>query len=293
MLLAESAILAYLHPVRMCFLILRSIVIPVLAFGTRKCYSCTHDDVPPSGPDLNQGKKIRLNFSSFSKYNTALLPCQYIKRDKIPNFMIKRYDYMKIKICGLTDPLESEYLNENRVDYAGMVLFYPKSKRNISPERASRIISALNPSILPVAVTVSPTADQVLLLADRGFKYIQIHGNIPRDLPKDISLPIIKAFNVNDLPDFEKYMQMDEISAFLMDGASPGSGRTFDWNIIKGLDTGDKLLILAGGLDPYNVKAAIDSVRPDAVDVSSGVEYDDRPGKDPAKISAFVKAARS
>ena len=67
----------------------------------------------------------------------------------------------KIKICGLTSPAEAWYLNENHVDFAGMVLFFPKSKRNISIERAKEIMSALDASIKRVAVVVSPTIEQV------------------------------------------------------------------------------------------------------------------------------------
>ncbi len=200
---------------------------------------------------------------------------------------------MKIKICGLTDPKEAEYLNQNNVDFAGMVLFYPKSKRNITIDRARSIISALSTTISPVAVVVSPSPLQIRQIAGAGFDYIQIHGDLPSDWPREVNLPILKAFNVKDLPDFDRYMDMDEIAGFVMDADSPGSGKTFDWNLIKGLDTKNKLLILAGGLDSHNIKEAILCVKPDGVDVSSGVEYDDRPGKDPAKIREFTALCRT
>ena len=69
----------------------------------------------------------------------------------------------KIKICGLTSPAEARYLNENHVDFAGMVLFFPKSKRNISIEQAKEIMAALDASIKRVAVVVSPSIEQVRL----------------------------------------------------------------------------------------------------------------------------------
>ena len=68
---------------------------------------------------------------------------------------------MKIKICGLTTPKEAEYLNTNHVDFAGMVLFYPKSKRNISLEQAKAIQQALHPEIQTVAVVVTHKIKQV------------------------------------------------------------------------------------------------------------------------------------
>ena len=64
---------------------------------------------------------------------------------------------MKIKVCGLTTKKEAEFLNENNVDLAGMVMFFPKSKRNITPDTAREIISALNKNIKKVAVVVSPS----------------------------------------------------------------------------------------------------------------------------------------
>lgn len=200
---------------------------------------------------------------------------------------------MKVKICGLTRPSEAEYLNENHVDYAGMVLFCPKSRRNISTDLAKEIISSLDPSVRSVAVTVSPNAGQIRTIYDAGFDYIQIHGSFPDHFPADVNLPIFKAFNVNDLPMLGQYLLNDAIKGFVMDAHTPGSGKTFDWDLVKDLDLNGRLLILAGGLDPSNVKNAVSYVHPDVVDVSTGVEFDDRPGKDPEKIKAFVSSACS
>ena len=75
---------------------------------------------------------------------------------------------MKIKICGLTSTKEAEYLNDNNVDFAGMVMFFPKSKRNINEDKATEIINALDKSIKKVAVTVSPTLEQVKIIEKLG-----------------------------------------------------------------------------------------------------------------------------
>ena len=112
----------------------------------------------------------------------------------------------KVKICGLTSPAEARYLNENHVDFAGMVLFFPKSKRNISIEQAKEVMAALDASIKRVAVVVSPSIEQVRQIEAAGFNYIQIHGEIPEtEAEAAIAIPILKAFNVSDMGSYEKY----------------------------------------------------------------------------------------
>lgn len=232
---------------------------------------------------------------------------------------------IKIKICGLTSPEEAAYLNKNHVDFAGMVLFFPKSKRNISIEQAKEIIKSLDSSIKSVAVVVAPTNEQICEIADTGFDYVQIHGAIPDcTIPNcanpDIAnpsptnpdtsnpnttnpdstdeahatgkaswnIPILKAFNVSDMDSYESYHNDPRIVGYVFDAQEPGSGKTFDWNLVDNIPRDEKLLLLAGGLNPLNVRTAIQNVHPDGVDVSSGVENDDGYGKDPDKVDKFV-----
>lgn len=199
---------------------------------------------------------------------------------------------MKVKICGLTKPEEAEYLNKYHADFAGIVLFFPKSKRNITPGQASEIIKALDPGIKKVAVVVSPTLEQALQIAELGFDYIQIHGTLDKELLTHSKLPILKAFNVNDMDQYPYFHQCPQIAGYVFDAQEPGSGKAFDWRLVKDIPRDEKLLFLAGGLHPCNVAEAIASVHPDAVDVSSGVEYKDRPGKDPLKIYQFIQNAK-
>ena len=84
----------------------------------------------------------------------------------------------KFKICGLTTCQEAEWVSEAQADYAGMVLFFPKSKRNISVTQAEKIIQALPDEIKSVAVVVSPDTDQIRQLEKAGFDLIQIHGTV-------------------------------------------------------------------------------------------------------------------
>ncbi len=202
----------------------------------------------------------------------------------------------KIKICGLTSPAEARYLNENHVDFAGMVLFFPKSKRNISIEQAREIMAALDASIKRVAVVVSPSIEQVRQIEAAGFDYVQIHGEIPEtetEAEAAIAIPILKAFNVSDMGSYEKYHNDSRIAGYVFDAIEPGSGKTFDWKLVDNIPRDEKLLLLAGGLNPDNVRMAIEAVHPDGVDVSSGVENDDGAGKNPDKIHDFVAAVKS
>lgn len=202
----------------------------------------------------------------------------------------------KVKICGLTSPAEARYLNENHVDFAGMVLFFPKSKRNISIEQAMEIMAALDASIKRVAVVVSPSIEQVRQIEAAGFDYVQIHGEIPEtetEAEAAIAIPILKAFNVSDMGSYEKYHNDSRIAGYVFDAIEPGSGKTFDWKLVDNIPRDEKLLLLAGGLNPDNVRMAIEAVHPDGVDVSSGVENDDKAGKNPEKIHDFVAAVKS
>lgn len=200
---------------------------------------------------------------------------------------------MKIKVCGLTAPFETDYVNRNQVDFVGMVLFFPKSKRNIDIPRAKEIMAALNEEIKPVAVTVAPTLEQVKEIEAAGFSYIQIHGKLPEGIFEETSIPILKAFNVKDMDQYEAYHKEPRIHGYVFDAQEPGSGKVFDWSLVKELPRDEKLFLLAGGLNAANVADAIRWIKPDGVDVSSGVEYKDKPGKDPEKIDAFVNAVKT
>ena len=158
---------------------------------------------------------------------------------------------MKIKICGITTTEDIALMNEYKPDYIGMVLFFEKSKRNLTLKKAEQLLSLLDPQMKKVAVCVSPNCEQICQISDAGFDYIQIHGNITDHILNSCPLPVLKAFNVSDLDQFAAYQSKSNIAGYVLDAAAP-----------------------------------------DAVDVSSGVEYDNRPGKDPKKVAAFVHAVR-
>lgn len=199
---------------------------------------------------------------------------------------------VKVKICGLTDPCEADYVNEAGADYAGMVLFVPKSKRNISIARAKEILSRLDPRIASVAVTVCPQEEQIRAVEEAGFTYLQVHGTISRELLDTIRIPVLKAFNVSDLSEYEFYHSHPKVAGYVFDAQTPGSGRLFDWSVLEALPRDDKPALLAGGLTPENVEEAIRRTRIYGVDTSSGVERTDGRGKSRERILAFAKAAR-
>lgn len=202
----------------------------------------------------------------------------------------------KIKICGLTCDEDVDSVNEAQPDYAGMVLFFPKSRRNISLERAEKLLRGLK---MPgVAVTVSPTVEQVSDIAEAGFTLLQIHGKLDREIlklncVKSGKLRIIRAINsINEesLKEIEYLRDRDEVSLYLFDAAEPGSGSSFDWNSIPDASVLCKPFILAGGLRPETVVEAVKTVHPFAVDVSSGVEKDELPSIQEVEAGESMKS---
>lgn len=199
-----------------------------------------------------------------------------------------------IKICGITSEEEIGYIAKAGINYAGFVLFFQKSKRNLSLERAENLVAKLPEDIASVAVMVSPTKEQVEAVVDAGFSAIQIHGKVEDSIITSCQIPVFKAFNVSDMDDFLHYEQMDEVVGFVMDAAVPGSGKTFDWDLLQKLPSTEKQVLLAGGLNPDNVGEALTACagKIDGVDTSSGVERIDGNGKSKERIEAFVRVVR-
>ena len=158
----------------------------------------------------------------------------------------------------------------------------------VTIEEAAEIMKALPREIKRAAVTVSPTLAQAERIEEAGFDVLQVHGSLDKEILSKAHIPIIRAVNVKDrVPLFEEHPR---ISAYLFDAAAPGSGKPFDWACLKKIPARGRKFILAGGLTPSNVGDAIRKVHPWMVDVSSGVEYDGKRGKDPDKIKAFIHA---
>ena len=137
---------------------------------------------------------------------------------------------MKIKMCGITTPADVAAVNEVRPDYIGMVMYFPKSKRNVSAEAARMLLEELKEEVKKVAVVVSPDADQIAEIAALGFDVIQIHGQASDELIESAHLPVWKAFNVKDMDMYPHYQSLSNVAGYVFDAGEPGSGKTFDWN---------------------------------------------------------------
>ena len=220
----------------------------------------------------------------------------------------------QIKICGITQDEEIQWLNETGVSYAGFVL-YEKSSRYVPVNKTKELFKKLNNGIKKVAVTVSPDVKMMKQVMDAGFDILQVHGNLTEEVLAVTEIPVWRAVNLTDANIFEelvrKYRDLsidEKITALLMDAKEFGSGKTFGWDTYERGEGKEKLrcfrqalkaqqirLVLAGGLTPDNVGRGIDIFSPDVVDVSSGVEKEpgQGTGKDREKIQKFVRNMHS
>ena len=209
----------------------------------------------------------------------------------------------RIKICGMTCESDIKAVNTYLPDYIGFVLFFPKSKRNISIEKGKELLEKTEKKIRTVAVVVSPTKEQIQEIEEVGFDYIQIHGTITNEAYEQCQLPILRAFNITDMDKLPEYEARDKIKGYVFDSKTPGSGKPFDWTLLQDIRqrqktvTSDdvsnkKMIFLAGGIDETNVKRAISEVSPDVIDLSSAVEKTSEDGifrgKDPKKIQTII-----
>lgn len=207
--------------------------------------------------------------------------------------MAKSNRPVKVKVCGTTRLKDALLAVECGADAIGFI-FYKKSPRYVTPTEAKEIGSQLPPFVHRVGVFVNETADKINRIVVRcGLDAVQLHGDEPPAFCKKIKCRVIKAVRVKDAASL-KAMSRYAVDGFLLDTYKAdqwgGTGKVFDWDLaLRAKKYGP--VILAGGLNARNVKAAIQKVKPFAVDVSSGVEQS--PGKkDPKKVKAFLKAVR-
>ncbi len=194
---------------------------------------------------------------------------------------------VRVKICGITDPLEAAEIAALGVDALGFI-FVKESPRAADPEAAREIIAALPPFVDAVGVFMNEDPDHVNdMVRYCRLTHVQLHGSEPPEYCRTIDARILKVFRVGKdapAPAFSQYAGL--VDGVLLDtyrkGVAGGTGETFDWEMVGALEL-PAPLILAGGLGPDNVEAAIRTVCPHAVDLNSGVET--APGrKDIAKV---------
>lgn len=199
----------------------------------------------------------------------------------------------RIKICGLTREADVALACAAGADAAGFVC-YPKSPRYVDPHRLQALARELGPFTVPVLLFVNAAPDLVEAAREAiPTAVLQFHGDEHEADCTRYGAAYVRAVRMAegvDLLDFERWFP--SAAALLLDAPSEvygGSGTAFDWSRIPRQRT--RRVILAGGLHRDNVARAIRTVRPYAVDVSSGVE--DAPGiKSAARIGQFIDAVR-
>lgn len=201
----------------------------------------------------------------------------------------------RIKICGITREEDALAAVRAGVDFLGFI-FARQSPRCIEAARAAEIIARLDRAVETVGVFVDedPRAvEEIVRLC--GLDLAQLHGSESPLYCGRLACRVIKSFRVGPgAGRAELALYAGAVDFFLLDtyrkGLAGGTGETFDWNLIEKLDPPGPF-ILAGGIGPDNVAAAIEMVRPFAVDANSGVELS--PGcKDEEKIKRLVKEVR-
>ncbi len=199
----------------------------------------------------------------------------------------------RIKICGVTSAGDAEFAASMGADAVG-INFFRGSKRYVPPEEALPIVEAVRGKAEPVAVFVNESPAVMAEVCGRlGIGVVQLSGDEPAGTAKRLSLRRIKAIHCGGNTSIDAFREYP-CEAFLVDaeakGAYGGTGIALDWKMLAGLDLG-RPWILAGGLTPENVLAAIRAAGPNGVDVASGVESS--PGrKDPEKVRRFITMAR-
>ena len=221
----------------------------------------------------------------------------------MPDFWLRT----RVKICGITRADDGAAAARAGADAIGLN-FWNGTPRCVSFDQARAIVAALPPFVARVGLFVDASADEVrAALAAVPLDALQFHGREPPAFCRSFGRPYLKAVPVREGVDLlECASQFDDAAGLLFDAYQPGdlpggTGQAFDWSLLTG-QLRARLrppLVLSGGLDPDNVARAIRTVRPYAVDVSSGVEErgaDGRPRrgyKDAARIAAFMQGVRS
>ncbi len=195
----------------------------------------------------------------------------------------------KIKFCGMRRPEDIEAANEILPDFIGFILA-PKFWRYIPLDTVKNLASMADPKIKRVGVFVdNPESDVLEALKSGAVDMAQLHGGEDEEYIKKIqraaSKPVIKAFKITCAEDIKKASE-SPADLILLD-AGTGTGERFDWSLIKNIG---RDFILAGGLNPENVREAVERFHPYAVDLSSGIETDKV--KDPEKMRAVAEAVR-
>ncbi len=197
----------------------------------------------------------------------------------------------RVKICGFTNVEQAIYAAQSGADAIGLV-FYDKSPRYVEIEMAKKIVDALPAFVSTVGLFVNAQENVIWNVINHvSLDYLQFHGDETGAMCRIYGKRYIKAINVREGLNFESLQtEYQDSAGLLLDAYHPdekgGTGTLFDWELIPKKRT--LPIILAGGLNSANIKRAIQTVNPYAVDVSSGVELE-KGQKDIVKMTAFIQ----
>ena len=197
----------------------------------------------------------------------------------------------RVKICGFTRVEDAVCAAQLGVDAIGLV-FYPPSPRNVDIDQAVKIVNALPAFVSVVALFVDERESRIREILERvSIDCLQFHGDEPAEACRLYGKRYMKAVRMQDgIDNSGLARQYHDAAGFLLDayhpGAKGGTGSRFDWNRIPEHYT--LPIMLAGGLDENNARQAVQTVRPYALDVSSGVEVE-KGVKDALKMAAFIR----
>lgn len=196
----------------------------------------------------------------------------------------------KVKFCGIKRIEDVKVCNVLLPDFVGFV-FWNNSKRNISIDKAKELKKMLDKRIKTVGVFVDENIDIIIDISNQNIiDIIQLHGNENNEYIKHLQditkKPIIKAFKI--ISENDIITANESVVDYVMFDNGYGTGSSFNWNLINNVK---RDYFLAGGLNANNVKEAITTLKPFAVDVSSGIETDGV--KDEEKMREFLKIVRN
>lgn len=212
--------------------------------------------------------------------------------------LMPRHCHMLIKVCGMSDPGNIRTVASLAPMLMGFI-FYDKSPRNaIGLDPSS--VKGLPPYIRPVAVFVNPSVDYTLDITERyGFKIVQLHGEESTGLCDELrkmGLTVFKAISVSSINDINRAQVYEgHADLFLFDTATPakgGSGKKFDWDLLKRYNYRTPYL-LSGGIGPEDIDSIVAAMRPGMAGIDINSRFESKPGiKDIPLLTKFILSLR-